>query len=68
MDRHPFDALSIVFGAIFVGAGLLLLTGDAESLTLRWLGPMVALGLAALVIVAVRPGRSHPDSDSDEAG
>ena len=67
MDRHPFDPISFVFGAIFVAAGLVLLTGDADSLTLPWVGPLVAVGLAALVIFAVRPRRPAPDPDVDEA-
>jgi hypothetical protein len=67
MDRHPFDPIHFVFGAIFVAAGLVLLTGDTESLALQWVGPAVALGLAALVIFAVRPRRPDPDPDADEA-
>jgi hypothetical protein len=67
MERHAFDPISFIFGAIFVAAGLVLLTGDAESLALGWVGPIVAVGLAALLIIAVRPRRPAPDPDADEA-
>ena len=63
MDRHAFDPTSFIFGAIFVAAGLVLLSGDAESLALQWVGPVVAVGLAALVVFAVRPRRPVPDPD-----
>jgi peptidoglycan/LPS O-acetylase OafA/YrhL len=66
MDRHAFDPLSFTFGAILVTAGLVLLSGDAESLMLPWVGPMVAVGLAALVVFAVRPRRPAPEPDADE--
>lgn len=66
MERHAFDPLSFTFGAIFVAAGLVLLTGDAESLALQWVGPMVAVGVAAIVVFAVRPRRPAPDPDADE--
>jgi hypothetical protein len=49
MRTHPFDAVSFVFGAIFVAVSLLALTGVATItlLDLRWLAP------AALVLVGV---------------
>jgi hypothetical protein len=67
MDRHPFDPISFIFASIFIAAGLVLLTGDAESLALEWVGPMVAVGLGALVVFAVRPRHSTTDPDAVEA-
>ena len=57
MRRHDFDALSFLFGLLFAGAGLVLLGGSAirEGLALPWAGPLVAIGLAILVLMAARP-------------
>lgn len=57
MRRHDFDALSFVFGLAFAGFGLILLGGGATrgGLALPWTGPAVAIGLAILIVIAVRP-------------
>jgi cytochrome c-type biogenesis protein CcmH/NrfF len=57
MQRHDVDPISLAFGLLFAIAGLLLLTGDPSRGTvwLGWVGPAVAIGLGALVILAVRP-------------
>jgi hypothetical protein len=57
MDRHAFDPISFLFGAVYVAVGLVLLTGDAEALPLEWVGPAVAVGLGLLIVFAVRPRR-----------
>ncbi len=68
MRRHDFDALSFLFGLLFAGAGLVLLGGSAiqEGLALPWTGPLVAIGLAILVLIAARP-RSDPTEPDDPA-
>lgn len=60
MQRHDVDPTSLVFGLMFAGMGLMLLTGDPAGGTvwLGWTGPAVAVGLGLLVIIAVRPHRS----------
>jgi hypothetical protein len=57
MRRHDFDALSFVFGLAFAGLGLVLLGGGAirGGLALPWTGPVVAIGVAILIVIAVRP-------------
>jgi hypothetical protein len=57
MQRHDFDALSFLFGMVFAGAGLVLLGGGAThgGLALPWTGPAVAVGVAILIVIAVRP-------------
>lgn len=69
MERHRLDALSLVFGLLFVGVGLLLLSGGpafGESLPLQWVGPLVAIGLGVVLVIAARPQRAeHPDSDDE---
>jgi hypothetical protein len=61
MERHPFDPLSFLFGALFIGAGLVLLTGSAGSLPMQWVGPLVAIGLGVLILFAARPRRADDD-------
>jgi hypothetical protein len=69
MERHRLDALSLVFGLLFAAAGLLLLSGGpalGHNLPMQWVGPLVAIGLGAVLVLAARPERdtSH---DGDEA-
>lgn len=61
MRRHDFDALSFVFGLTFAGAGLMLLGGSPSqgTMSLAWAGPVLACGLAVLVVIAVRPRRDQ---------
>jgi drug/metabolite transporter superfamily protein YnfA len=63
MNQHRFDALSFIFGGVFVVAGLLLLTGGIEGLQMRWVGPVVAVALGLVILFAVRPRRA-PEEDS----
>ena len=57
MRRHGFDPLSFIFGLSFAVAGLVLLGGSAsrDGLALPWAGPVVAIGLAILVVIAALP-------------
>ncbi|MEW6226362.1 MAG: hypothetical protein AB1627_17210 [Chloroflexota bacterium] len=57
MRRHDFDALSFVFGLAFAGIGLVLLGGGPirGGLVIPWTGPAVAIGVALLIVIAVRP-------------
>jgi cytochrome c-type biogenesis protein CcmH/NrfF len=71
MRRHELDALSFVFGLVFAGTGLVLLGGRAlrEGLTLPWAGPLVAIALGVLIVIAARPRLARPDRPaSDESG
>lgn len=65
MRRHDFDALSFTFGLCFAVAGLALLGGSAvrDGLSIPWAGPVVAIGLAALIAFAARPGGSGKPAD-----
>lgn len=68
MRRHDFDLLSFAFGLLFAGAGLVLLGGSSvrEGLALPWAGPVVAIGLGLLIVVAARPRgqRANPPDES----
>lgn len=51
MRRHPFDAVSLVFGLVFAGIGVLYLIGGidvADLVTRFWPAALVLLGLAML--------------------
>jgi len=50
MKRHPFDALSFVFGALFLLLGLLVIAGDATRLLSAWLAPAAIIGLGMLLL------------------
>ena len=74
MRRHEFDALSFVFGLAFAGFGLVLLGGGAirDGLALPWTGPVVAIGVAVLIVIAARPragsiGAGDPPKDEPTA-
>lgn len=53
MARHPFDPVSLVFGALAVAAGLVVLTGGSLTDEARFLLPagLIALGVALLAKV-----------------
>ena len=68
MSRHPADLLSLAFGLLIAGIGLVLLTGGETALSLAWIGPMTALALGVLLIVAARSARSAPDDQPSREG
>lgn len=57
MTRHAFDAVSFAFGALFLVAGVVLLSGTPSADTMQWLGPAAAIGLGVLILVATVPRR-----------
>ena len=70
MTRHPTDLLSLVAGLVVLALGLVLLSGGVRDLRLEWVGPVVAIGAGALILVAARPVREaieHEPDASDEA-
>jgi len=65
VTRHPADLLSLVAGLAALGLGLLLLSGGIGDLPMEWVGPLVAIGLGALIIFAARPTREASDQGPD---
>ena len=67
MRRHPADLLSLFFGLVFAAAGLLLLSGGGGALSLAWVGPLVAIALGAVLVLAARtsqpPAEEQPPED-----
>ena len=66
MSRHSADPVSLVFGMLFAAIGLVLLTGGDRALSLAWVGPLTAVALGALLIVAARSARPVPDDQPPE--
>jgi hypothetical protein len=65
VTRHPADLLSLVAGLAVLGLGLLLLSGGVGDLPMEWVGPLVAIGLGAVIIFAARPTREASDPEPD---
>jgi len=66
MARHPTDFVSLVFGLLFVAIGLVLLSGSSGALSLAWVGPLAAVALGALLVLAARSTRAAPDEPPAE--
>jgi len=66
MSRHPADPVSLVFGLLFAAIGLVLLSGGDGALSLAWVGPLTAVALGALLILAARSTRTAPDDQPTE--
>lgn len=71
MRRHDVDGLSLAFGLVFIAVGLVFLSGDPVhgTISLAWAGPIVAIGVGLLVVLAARPRREHapdPSVDADD--
>jgi hypothetical protein len=70
MRRHELDPVSLTFGFVFAGLGLLFLLGQADqALRLRWVWPLLLFALGAGILLDItRTGRRNdpdPDIDSD---
>ena len=64
MTRHSTDYLSLGFGLIFAAVAAGLLFGDLAAMSWEWLGPVVVIGIGAIVILAARPGRRADPQDA----
>ena len=63
MPRHSADPVSLLFGLLFAAIGLVLLSGDDRALSLAWVGPLTAVALGALLILAARSTRTATAGD-----
>jgi len=67
MTRHPADVLSLVCGLLFAAVGLVLLSGGGGALSLTWVGPLVAIALGALLVLAACSAHRASEGHSPEA-
>lgn len=65
MDDRRFDPISLVFGLVFVAAGLIVLFGGSLLHDGRFLVPTGLIALGAALFVS---GRSGEDGTGDEIG
>jgi hypothetical protein len=84
LDRHPFDPVSLVFGVVFVIAGIICIAGGEVTDEGRFLLPLGLIGLGVAVITqagnrayarsraeaeeAEAPGSAGEDGPGDEVG
>jgi hypothetical protein len=61
VTRHPADILSLMTGLIALALGLVILSGRLGDLPMEWVGPIVAMGLGAMILVAARPSRARDE-------
>jgi hypothetical protein len=69
MKRHPFDAVSFIFGAVLLTIGVLVAAGDTPRLLGAWLVPTVVIGLGLLLLLLAWQSSRTADADRsvDEA-
>jgi cytochrome c biogenesis protein CcdA len=69
VKRHPFDAISFIFGAVLLAIGVLVAAGDTPRLLGAWLVPAFVIGLGLLLLlVAWQSSRTADAGESvDEA-
>ena len=56
-ERHDFDALSLVFGLIFVAIAGLAMAGELRPFIVidgEWIGPVLLIGIGLLLITTLR--------------
>ncbi len=68
MRRHELDPVSLTFGFILTGLGLLFLFGRADqALRLHWLWPLLLLVLGAAILLDTTRTRNRPDPGAEPA-
>jgi hypothetical protein len=65
---HRFDPLSFTFGALFLGASIMAVTGtlDVSTETLTWIGAGLLLLIGVLMLAGSRSGDRKRLSAGDE--
>jgi hypothetical protein len=61
MQRHPTDPVSLVFGAVFAGAGALLAADRVDLVSGgRWAWPLLLIVIALAMLASARPWSGTP--------
>jgi hypothetical protein len=64
--RHQLDPISLTFGFVFTGLGLLFLVGRADqALRLQWVWPVLLLALGAGILFDLSRGHDRPTPEPD---
>lgn len=68
MRRHRFEPISLVFGLIFAGTGLVALTGDFDvwQLNWSWFWPLALLLGGGAVLLTLRSGSRRGTAEDDD--
>jgi hypothetical protein len=63
--RHELDPISLTFGLLFTGLGLLFLVGQADqALRLRWVWPLLLFAVGAAILLDVTRGRDRTQTQA----
>ena len=64
--RHELDPISLTFGLLFTGLGLLFLIGQADqALRLKWVWPLLLFAVGAAILLDVTRGRDRTDQETE---
>ncbi|HKQ03370.1 MAG TPA: hypothetical protein VJ735_23865 [Actinomycetes bacterium] len=64
--RHQLDPISLTFGFVFTGLGLLFLVGRADqALRLQWVWPLLLLALGGGILFDLSRNHSRPTPEPD---
>jgi hypothetical protein len=66
MRRHELDPVSLIFGFVFAGLGLLFLVGQADqALRLHWIWPLLLIVLGVAILIDVSRNRDRVTDTPD---
>jgi hypothetical protein len=64
--RHELDPISLTFGLLFTGLGLLFLVGQADqALRLKWVWPLLLFAIGAAILLDVTRGRDRAEPQAE---
>jgi hypothetical protein len=64
--RHELDPISLTFGLLFTGLGLLFLLGQADqALRLTWVWPLLLFAIGAAILLDVTRGRARTEPQAE---
>ena len=64
--RHELDPISLTFGLLFTGLGLLFLVGQADqALRLKWVWPLLLFAIGAAILLDVTRGRDRAGPEAE---
>ena len=69
MERHRFDAISFVFGILFLALAASAAVGEIDffALEAKWVMPVALVAAGVAVLVATVPRGGNEESESSDA-